>query len=94
MGAGSMTALVSAFVRAYHFQNEWVRVFEDSVAKQLLGEDYERDAKSMAAGVGWFELGFPAHRKKRSGISSTDGWPRRRWRGRCGRRSAAAQGSM
>ena len=58
METGSMTALVSAFARAYHFQNECVRVFEDSVAKQLLGERYEQIAAHMTAGVQWFEPGF------------------------------------
>jgi len=53
-----MTALVSAFARAYHFQNECVRVFEDSVAKRLLGETYGQIAEHMTAGVQWFEPGF------------------------------------
>jgi O-methyltransferase involved in polyketide biosynthesis len=34
----SMTALVSAFSRAYHSENNDVKIFNDSVARLLLSE--------------------------------------------------------
>ena len=34
----SMTALVSAFSRAYHAENNEVKIFDDSTAKLVLGD--------------------------------------------------------
>lgn len=53
-----MTALVSCFARAYHFENNASHVFADGVAKRLLGEDYDRIAESMTQGIGFFLPGF------------------------------------
>ncbi|NTU89056.1 MAG: class I SAM-dependent methyltransferase [Actinobacteria bacterium] len=55
----SMTALVSAFSRAYHSQNNEVTIFNDSVAKQLLtDEEYGQIAHSMSGGVEFFNPSF------------------------------------
>ncbi|MEG0229139.1 MAG: class I SAM-dependent methyltransferase [Oscillospiraceae bacterium] len=55
----SMTALVSAFSRAYHQQNNEVTIFNDSVARQLLtDEEYCQIAKSMSDGIGFFNPSF------------------------------------
>lgn len=51
----SMTALVSAFARAYHTQNCSVRIFDDRIAGKLLSdEEYGQIAKSMADGIAFF----------------------------------------
>ena len=49
-----MTAKVSCFARAYHWQNNPVPVFADSAAEQLLGEDYQQIAQSMTQGIPFF----------------------------------------
>lgn len=55
----SMTALVSAFSRAYHTRNNEVKIFDDSIAKQLLtDEEYDRISKTMADGIGFFHPAF------------------------------------
>ena len=55
----SMTALVSAFARAYHSLNNGVRIFDDSVARQLLTEDeYRQIGQSMSGGIGFFNPSF------------------------------------
>lgn len=41
------TAKVSCFARAYHYENNKEFVFADSMAKNLLGEEYEQIAESM-----------------------------------------------
>ena len=55
----NMTALVSAFARAYHYQNSRVRVFADSLARKLLtDEEYIAISKNMADGISFFAPGF------------------------------------
>lgn len=55
----SMTALISAFARAYHVRNNQVTIFNDSVAEKLLSqEEYDQIADSMSAGIGFFSPGF------------------------------------
>lgn len=57
----SLTALVSAFSRAYHStQNtEKVKVFDDYFAKKILTEDeYEQIASNMSKGIGFFNPTF------------------------------------
>jgi len=54
----NMTAKVSCFARAYHYRNNKVHVFSDSMAEKLLGEDYDRIADSMAEGISFFLPGF------------------------------------
>lgn len=55
----SMTALVSAFSRAYHSLHHEVAVFSDSVARQLFtDEEYHQMAENMSAGIGFFNPQF------------------------------------
>ncbi len=55
----SITARVSAFSRAYHFRNNEVRVYDDSLAFDLLGRgDYETIAANMAGGISFFNPAF------------------------------------
>lgn len=59
MEDASMTAKVSAFSRAYHASNNMVVVFDDPLARRLLGEeDYEAIARNMTQGIGFFNPGF------------------------------------
>ena len=60
----NMTALVSAFARAYHTEKYAVPVFRDSAAKQLLGEDYEQIAKAMRSGIAFFAPDFQGTEKE------------------------------
>lgn len=54
-----MTAMVSAFARAYHAENKKDGVFVDTVAKSLFGgQMYEQIAASMANGIGFFNPTF------------------------------------
>ena len=68
IGMDNMTAKVSCFARAYHYNNNSIRIFTDDIAEKLLGEDYNQIAKSdkvLAAG------GDAAHSpggKRRSGV--------------------------
>lgn len=54
----NMTAKVSCFARAYHFENNEVHIFADSIAKTILGDDYDQIAESMMQGVDFFIPGF------------------------------------
>lgn len=55
----SMTALVSAFARAYHQINNQERIFDDSVAKLILSDqEYNQIADSMAQGINFFNPSF------------------------------------
>ena len=47
----SMTAIVSAFARAHHSENNDVKIFDDILAKLLLGNDYQQVAGHMLAGI-------------------------------------------
>lgn len=59
MQTTSMTALVSAFVRAYHSTRDGGEVFDDPLARSLLtGEEYEGISSQMAGGVEFFQPGF------------------------------------
>lgn len=59
MQTTSMTALVSAFVRAYHSTRDGGEVFDDPLARSLLtGEEYEGISRQMAGGVKFFQPGF------------------------------------
>lgn len=55
----SMTALVSAFSRAYHSENNDVKIFNDSIARLILtDQEYSQIAKSMTQGIQFFNPGF------------------------------------
>lgn len=59
MNQQSMTALVSAFSRAYHYKNNAVRIFDDSVAELLLTEqEYKQIGESMLQGIRFFNPEF------------------------------------
>lgn len=60
MEQNSMTALVSAFARAYHAEQvSGEKVFDDTMAARLLGRaDRENIARSMAGGIAFFNPGF------------------------------------
>lgn len=49
-----ITAKVSCFARAYHYRNNSTYIFDDTVAKNLLGADYDKIANSMAEGLDFF----------------------------------------
>ena len=55
----SMTALISAFSKAYHAGNNDVKIFNDSVARLLLTDvEFSQISKSMADGIGFFNSSF------------------------------------
>ena len=43
----NITAKVSCFARANHYKNSESPIFEDTAAKALLGEDYDRIAEAL-----------------------------------------------
>lgn len=59
-----MTAKVSCFARAYHYNNNSIRIFTDDIAEKLLGEDYNQIAKSMSDGIDFFCPGFEGTREE------------------------------
>ena len=55
----SMTALVSAFARAYHTEHSAAPVYRDPLARRLLSdEEYHNISQNMARGIGFFAPGF------------------------------------
>ena len=60
----NMTAKVSCFARAYHYNNKSIRIFTDDIAEKLLGEDYHQIAKSMSDGIDFFCPGFEGTREE------------------------------
>ena len=60
----NMTAKVSCFARAYHYNNKSIRIFTDDIAEKLLGEDYNQIAKSMSDGIDFFYPGFEGTREE------------------------------
>lgn len=59
MKDASMTARISAFSRAYHFENNEVRIFEDSVARTILTDkEYHTIGQSMKHGIVFFNRDF------------------------------------
>lgn len=52
------TAKVSCFARAYHFENNITHIFADSMAKKILGDDYDEIVESMMQGISFFLPGF------------------------------------
>ena len=60
----NMTAKVSCFARAYHYNNNSIRIFTDDIAEKLLGEDYHQIAKSMFDGIDFFCPGFEGTREE------------------------------
>ena len=60
----NMTAKVSCFARAYHYNNNSIRIFTDDIAEKLLGEDSHQIAKSMSDGIDFFYPGFEGTREE------------------------------
>lgn len=59
MEAKSMTAMVSAFSRAYHSTQNREKIFDDYLAKKILTEDeYEQIASNMSKGIVFFNPSF------------------------------------
>lgn len=55
----SLTALVSAFARAYHSEHNRIKIFDDFVARQLLtDEEYGSISANMAQGIAFFQPDF------------------------------------
>lgn len=55
----SLTALVSAFSRAYHAEHKPVKIFNDSLAKKLLtDEEYAGIARNMSQAIAFFQPAF------------------------------------
>lgn len=55
----SMTALISAFSRAYHSIQNTEKVFDDYLAREILTEDeYEQIAANMSKGIEFFNASF------------------------------------
>ena len=53
------TALMCAFARAYHSENAEPPIFNDYLAKRLLGdEEYQKIAESLTDGIGFFMPDF------------------------------------
>ena len=61
----NMTALVSAFARAYHCQNSDERVFTDPLARRMLTDgEFAEISKNMADGISYFAPGFSGTREE------------------------------
>ena len=55
----SMTALVSAFARAWHSAQRGTKIFDDTVARRLLTEEeFRRISENMAQGIRFFDPAF------------------------------------
>ena len=55
----NMTALVSCFVRAYHYESNEYKIFSDNLAKELLTqEEYQNISKNMEEGISFFNKDF------------------------------------
>lgn len=68
----NMTALVSAFARAYHARADGPKVFDDPMAESLLAPgEFEKIFRSMSAGIQFFTPPFREARTRRcAGLSS------------------------
>lgn len=55
----NMTALVSCFARAYHYEHNKYKIFSDSIAKKLLTDkEYQDISLNMQNGVNFFDKEF------------------------------------
>lgn len=60
----NMTALVSAFARAYHYNNNHIHIFADPLAEKMLtGEEYAAISENMAQGISYFATDFQGSRE-------------------------------
>lgn len=61
----NMTALVSAFARAHHYENNTECVFADALARKLLtDEEYDAISRNMADGIAFFAPTFQGTREE------------------------------
>lgn len=61
----SMTALVSAFSRAYHYKNNNVTIFSDTIAPLLLtNEEYNMISENMSKGINFFCPDFSGNKSE------------------------------
>ena len=59
MSMDNMTALVSAFARAYHYRNNHTWVFADPIAEKMLtNEEYTAISQNMSQGISFFAPEF------------------------------------
>lgn len=55
----NMTALVSCFVRCYHYKNNKYRIFSDNIAEKILSsEEYDSIANNMSNGIEFLNTNF------------------------------------
>ena len=55
----SMTALVSAFVRCYHYKNSNIKIYSYNYSDVILKkEEYDSILKNMSDGIKFFNPGF------------------------------------
>jgi len=55
----SMTALISAFARWYHAAHNSIKIFDDSMAGEILSDDEKQQiSASMSNGIGFFNPSF------------------------------------
>lgn len=55
----NMTALVSAFVRSYHYKNSNIKVYSDKYVKYIIGKDeYDNIFQNMSNGIKYFNPNF------------------------------------
>lgn len=60
----NMTALMSAFARAYHTENDEITMYSDPLARRILGEDdYKAIGESIIGGIKFFEPNFSGTRE-------------------------------
>ncbi|MBW9150182.1 class I SAM-dependent methyltransferase [Clostridium sp. CM028] len=65
MDQKSMTALISAFSRAYHSVQNTEKVFDDYLAKDILTEnEYEQISSNMSKGINFFNPLFDGTQKE------------------------------
>ncbi|MHA7965854.1 class I SAM-dependent methyltransferase [Paenibacillus sp. CAU 1782] len=65
MKSRSLTALVSAFARAYHAESNGAKIFDDTLARQLLTKkEYDDISFNMSENVAAFEPGFVGTREE------------------------------
>lgn len=54
----NITAKVSCFARAYHYNNNQTHIFADNMASTVLGDEYDQIAESMSQGLSFFMPDF------------------------------------
>ena len=61
----SMTAHICAFLRAYHSENNEVKIFDDFIAKRMLSEEeYQMISYNMSNGILFFNKDFKGDKQE------------------------------